>query len=164
MRPNRLQTLLLDAARKASSAAHPLPQDEGDKSRPPFGVAMTAGSGQVWWSFTVAGAPGDKYSEPEPEPTPGPRPAAITMPQLSPKAAVTDLEQALASALLQLDEHAEIAAIDRHSQQDIPGAIPYGLTVRFHSGAIAYINGLATLDAGQESPRQHRYYQLADAV
>jgi hypothetical protein len=160
MRPERFNHLLTAAAQKAGADARTL--DEAGHTDHRYGVAMRAGSGQVWWSFTAAGAPGDKYSEPEAAPVSGPRPEPVTAPALGPKVTIADLEIALASALLELDEHAEIATIDRYSTRENPGAIPYGLTIGFHSGARIYLNGLATIRQGEDRPG--RLYELADAV
>jgi hypothetical protein len=90
----------------------------------------------------------------------GETPAPIDMPTASHQ--VKDLEQGIASALLQADEHAEIKAISRFSER-AAGAIPFGVQVDFHDGAKAFVNGLAMVRAGKSSPGG-RWYEVPATV
>ncbi|MFJ9523591.1 hypothetical protein ACIRPK_35845 [Kitasatospora sp. NPDC101801] len=62
------------------------------------------------------------------------------------------VEQALAAGIVAAGCE-EIASVETCSDRESATAIEYGLVVRFHSGAVAFVNGLAHLRAGQDQPR-----------
>lgn len=169
MRPARFQALLAEAARHIPVVDGVKTLADVGHTEHPFGVATHLRDGaQVWWSFTIQSRAGDKYTEPEPELISGERPDPIAMPEFAAgEVAMSDLELALASQLLALDEHAEIKEIQRFSQRPDGGQIPFGLRVVFHPGgadtAKAFVNSLAVARAGQDAPRG-RWYEVPATV
>lgn len=163
MRPERLQAVLADAARHIPAVDGVKTLADAGHTEHPYGIVTHLQSGaQAWWSFTVQSRPGDDYGQPEQEPVTGARPEPIDMPALSGEpVALSYLEQALASQLLQLDEAGEIKAVGLLSSGS--GAIPFGLRIDFHDTAKAFVNSLATVRAGQDSPRG-RWYEVPATV
>jgi hypothetical protein len=159
MRPDRFQQLLAEANRHIPAVDAVKTLADAGHTEHPYGVAtQLAGGAQVWWSFTVESRPGDRFAEPEGEPVAGDRPTPIEMPQVAGGSVkMTDLEQALASQLLALDEHAEIKAVQRFSSAEGARGIPFGLRVDFHDSSKAFVNSLATVRAGQTTPRGSWY-------
>lgn len=163
MRPERFQAVLADAARHIPAVDGVKTLADAGHTGHPYGIVAHLQSGaQVWWSFTVQSRPGDDYSQAEQEPVTGDRPEPIDMPALPDgPVTMTHLEQALASQLLQLDEAGEIKSVGLLSTGG--GAIPFGLRIEFHDTAKAFVNSLAALSAGQDSPRG-RWYEVPATV
>jgi hypothetical protein len=163
MRPDRLQTVLADAARHIPAVDGVKTLADAGHSEHPYGIVTHLQSGaQAWWSFTVQSRPGDDYAQTEQEPVTGDRPEPIDMPVLADgPVALSYLEQALASQLLQLDKAGEIKAVSLLSTGG--GAIPFGLRIDFHDTAKAFVNSLATVGVGQNSPRG-RWYEVPATV
>lgn len=168
MRPTRFEALLADAARHIPVVDGVKTLGDVGHKEHPFGIATHLRDGaQMWWSITVQSRSGDRYADPE-APITGDRPEALPMPDFGAgKVQVSDLELALASQLLELDAQGEIKEISRFSDRADGGAISYGLRVTFHPGgpdaAKAFVNGLATVSAGQDAPRG-RWYEVPATV
>jgi hypothetical protein len=165
MRPDRFEQMLAEANRHIPAVDGVKTLADAGHTEHPYGVAahLTDGA-QVWWSFTVQSRPGDRYTQPEDAPVSGDRPGQIAMPEQPAGAvAMSYLEQALATQLIALDEHAEIKAVHRFSASEEARAIPFGLRVDFHDTSKAFVNCLATVRAGQDAPRG-RWYEVAATV
>lgn len=164
MRPDRFQALLAEANRHIPAVDSVKTFADIGHGEHPYGVIARLQSGaQVWWSFTVESRAGDRYEQAESAPATGERPDSIGMPGTPDgPASMSHLKEALAAQLLRLDVDGEIKAIHRFSATD-GGAIPFGLRVDFHDTAKAFVNSLATLKAGQDSPRG-RWYEVAATV
>ena len=138
MRPDRFLKQLTATALTVPGVtrAEPVPDDE--RSKRPYLLAIEAGGKTTRWQVVAVSAPGDKYGEPEREPVTGPPPTA---PVAAPAAVGSpdQVEAALIAALLTADS-GEIAAVDRYSQRNTPGAIAHGATILFHDGSKIFLN------------------------
>ncbi|WP_331731114.1 hypothetical protein OHV05_38215 (plasmid) [Kitasatospora sp. NBC_00070] len=154
MRPTRFQTLLVDVAAGLPGVQRAAALADVGHTAHPLGVALQLATGaQLWWQITAVSTPGDVYGNAEGQPVTGAALAARQMPDLTvvPVRTVA-VEQALAAGIAAAGCE-EIAAVEPYSEGTTVSAIEYGLTVRFHSGATVFVNGLAHLKAGEDRPR-----------
>ncbi|MYS87900.1 hypothetical protein [Embleya scabrispora] len=138
--------------------------EEQQTPRPgPYGVSLRLRNGAtVDLGITAESAPGDRYSEPE-QIIEGPPPARIeSVPAIDgAKVKVSDIEAWL-GALTVNSGSSELRTLStRYSQEEPIGTIPYGLELRWHSGAKIRVNFQHAYSSGS---RPGAAYQCPDTI
>lgn len=167
MRPMRFETWLRDLVTAAADPAVQLVQTNAEAgfTRNPTGLGITlASGGTAVLQIIGRSRDGDKYSEPEqiiegesalaPVPVP-------SLPASGPIPTAT-LEEWL-TALMTNAGSPEVATVERYSTADKPGAVRYGATITFHSGAAVFLYVQYTLRPGQ-APDPRRAFDVQDEV
>ncbi|MGC0418281.1 hypothetical protein [Embleya sp. AB8] len=163
MRPTRFTPWLQERLIESGSVAQVQTREEaGEPASPkrgPYGLLLTLRNGAVVEvGVTAESSPGDQYSEPETV-VEGEPMAPLSAPAIDgAKVRTAELEAFLAALIA---ESSEVAAIRRFSEAESPGAVPYGLSVRYHSGAKIRVNFVTAHSSGQ---RPGPDYTLPDSV
>ncbi|WP_405018112.1 hypothetical protein OHV05_15025 [Kitasatospora sp. NBC_00070] len=153
MRPKRFEILLVDVAAGLPGVEQAATLAKVGHTGHPLGVAMRLASGaQLWWQVTAVSTPGDVYGNDEAAPVTGAAPKSREMPELiAVPLRTAAVEQALAAGIAAAGCE-EIASVEAYSDRQAASAIEYGLAVRFHNGAVIFVNGLAHIRAGASRP------------
>ena len=118
----------------------------------------------VYWQTCATAWPGESYDSPE-QPARGQPPPAMTMPTL-PTVQMTPLVnvERYMGALLTGCANEETAAVELYADRPRPGAIPYGLNVRFHNGARIFLYARHCLPAGRGYTEGDAPFRRRDAI
>lgn len=130
----------------------------------PYGLVLRLPTGAlVYWQTVATAWPGDDYGKPE-QPAHGPPPTPLSMPVL-PTAGITRMVQVerYAGALLTSGD-TEVASVALYADKPKPGAIPYGLTVRFHNGSVIYLYARHMFPAGHDLRPGDAPFRRRDAI
>lgn len=167
MRPVRFEPWLAELLRQSGAVTDVAIRTEaGEQKAPrpgPYGVSFRLSNGAtVALSITAESAQGDQYAQPETE-VQGEPPARIeSVPTIDgAKVKVADIEEWLAALVVNSGSPELLQVSTRYSQEDPLGAIPYGLELRWHSGAKIRLN---FQDAYSSGGRPGAAYQCPDTI
>ncbi|MFI6702569.1 hypothetical protein ACIBJC_27105 [Streptomyces sp. NPDC050509] len=134
MRPARFQDFALDLIKNSSGVTRVQTLAGTGDTQHPYGLAVTASSGETRWQIIGQLADGEKHDDPD-------TPVASDVFQATwPEPQPGDDEGRLAACLAGA-ESPEVKEIARWSTRP-DDATQHGLTVRFHNGAKAFVRKL----------------------
>ncbi|MGW9209870.1 hypothetical protein ACWGR4_23145 [Embleya sp. NPDC055664] len=163
MRPTRFTPWLQQRLAESGSVTQVrTPTEAGRQASPkrgPYGLLLTLrNGGVVELGITAESAPGDQYDQPE-NVVEGEPMTPLPTPEIDgAKVRTGDVEAFIAAVIA---TSSEVAHIDRYSEAESPGAIPYGLQIRTHSGAKLRVNFVTTHSSGRQAGAD---YAVADAI
>lgn len=139
MRPPRFETWLDSLVTSDPQPTTSRTFAESRHTDPPYGIVMTLPTGSEVWLQCAATSPLDVYATAE-QVVRGPALPRRDVPVLPVDGPVeTPVVEAYLEALLVNAPGGEISAVDRYSQRAKVGAVPYGMTLSFYSGARIFL-------------------------
>ncbi|MFE3198945.1 hypothetical protein [Embleya sp. NPDC059237] len=140
--------------------------EAGEQKAPrpgPYGVSLRLRNGAtVDLGITAESAAGDQYAQPETEVRGEPPTRLESVPAIDgAKVRVADIEEWLAALVVNSGSPELRKVSTRYSQEDPPGAIPFGLELRWHSGAKIRVNFQHAYSSGA---RPEAPYQCSEAI
>lgn len=140
MRPDRFERLLADAINQDGRlSARTYVEAEFTRTRRGI-IATTPGGTPINLQIAARSADGDNYAQPEGPPVTG-APHPLLDDAVLPNGAVLELaavERYLAGLAVAAAPE-EIAAVHLYQDREKPGAVRYGATFTFHSGAAIFL-------------------------
>ncbi|OPC82567.1 hypothetical protein B4N89_17930 [Embleya scabrispora] len=167
MRPKRFEPWLAELLRQSGAVTDVAVRTEAGEQRAPrpgpYGVSLRLRNGAtIELGITAESAPGDQYVQTETEVRGEPPARVESVPAIDgAKVKVADVEEWLAALAVNSGSPELRKVSTRYSQEDPPGAIPYGVELRWHSGAKTRVNFQHAYSSGD---RPGAAYQCPDII
>lgn len=166
VRPARFAQHLRDLIRADDQPTGAWSFEECGYTACPFGVVLGLPSrALVYWQGVATSWPGESYDNPE-QPAFGPPPRALTRPTLPPTGLTQMVQvEGYVAALLTADQgEGELRALERYADREKPGAVAYGMNLRFHNGAAIYLYARHCLPVGRQLTEGDAPFRRRDVV